>query len=129
MLSFLNFKYLAIVIVAVLAVAGIGNAAALTVNSTALNVVEGDSNNYATDTATVTYDIDGSGQVLANVDFTTDAYDDVSFSHNGGTNYAICTNDNTPTLPSANWTCTMTNAQANSAASIHIVAAAETDPI
>ena len=127
MLSFLNFKYLAIVIVAVLAVAGIGNAAALTVNSTALNVVEGDSNDYVTDTATVTYDIDGSGQVLANVDFTTDAYDDVSFSHDGGTNYIDCSPDTA--VPSANWTCTMTNAQANSAASIHIVAAAETDPI
>ncbi len=112
-----NFRYLAVLILLIVLVAAIGNAAALTVSSGNQNVVEGASNNYTAATATITYSIDGSGNVTAAVDFGTDSFDDVSASFDGGTNYTACTG------AGANWDCVVPDAAA--AASIDLVATAD----
>ncbi len=113
-------RYLIALILLVILLVGVGNAAALTVNSATQNVVEGDGNNYAADTATITYTINGSGDVIARATFTTDAYSAVSASFDGGTTYTPCIISGAS--PSATWDCTLSNANIAAAASIHLVA-------
>lgn len=124
MLGIFSYKQLALVlIVAVMAVAAIGSAAALTYDDSTLNVVQGaPAYDYAADTVDVSYTIGSTGQVTATVDFAdADGYTDVSFSHDGGTNYSACTGTVSPDV----WDCVMTSGEAYSSTGIDVVAANE----
>ena len=113
-----KIRYLVALILLVILVAAVGNAAALTVNDAGQNVVAGVSNNYANDTATINYSIDASGNVVAAVVFTTDSFTDVSASFDG-TNYVACAG------AGQNWSCTLPHASVAGATSLSLVAAAD----
>ena len=122
MLGIFSFKQLALVlIVAIMAVAAIGSAAALTYNDSNLHVVQG-AETWVTDSVGIDYAIGSSGQVTATLTFgDANGYTDVSFSHDGGTNYNSCV-----ATGSANvWDCVMTSAEANTSQGIDVVAANE----
>ena len=116
-----RFRYLVALILLVILVAAVGNAANLTVNDPGQNVVEGSSNVYAGDTATVTYSIDNAtGNVLATVS-TTDAFDELSADFGAGSGYVSCVDAG----GGVSWTCTLPNADVNASTSITIIAAAD----
>jgi hypothetical protein len=115
--QFFKFRYLVMLILLVVLVAAIGNAATLSVASGGQNVVAGVSNNYANDTATITYSIDASGNVVADVVFTTDSFTDVSASFGGS--YVSCTG------AAQNWSCTLPHADIAGATNISLVATAD----
>ncbi len=114
--KFFNVRYIIVLVLLAVMVAAFGNAALLTVSSGNQNVVEGNSNAYSPATATITYAIDGSGNVTANADFGADSFDAVSASFDGGTTYNACAG------AGANWACSVPNA--TTAASIALVATA-----
>ncbi len=117
-LNIFKARYLVALVLLVVLVAGVGNAAALTVNDPGQNVVEGSSNPYLGDTATVTYSINnGSGDVTATVT-TTDEFDALSADF-GVSGYQTCTGG--PTI----WTCTLPNAEVAGSTSITIIATAD----
>ena len=117
-----SFRYLIALVLLVMLVAAVGNAAALTVNGIDHDVVEGELVTYAPDDATVTYSIDADGDVIANVAFTTESYDVVSASFTGAAgSYTACSNNTA--LPSNDWDCELPNAQAAAATGIYLVAA------
>lgn len=114
-----KFRYLVVLILLVVLFAAIGNAAALTVNGANQNVVAGVSNNYAADTATITYSIDVNGNVVANVVFTTDSFTDVSASFGG--NYVACTDNG----GGMDWDCTLPHADVAGSTQLSLVATAD----
>lgn len=113
---FFNFRYLVALILLVVLVAAVGNAAALNYSDMDQNAVQGATNPYFDVTGTVTYTINGTGDVIANVDFGTDSFDAVSASFNNGTSYTACAGG-----PSV-WQCTLANGDVAAAASIDLVA-------
>jgi hypothetical protein len=115
--QFFKFRYLVVLILLVVLVAAIGNAAALTVNGANQNVVAGVSNNYAADTATIDYSIDASGNVVAAVTFTTDSFTEVSASFGGS--YVACTG------AAQNWSCTLPHADVAGSTQLSLVATAD----
>ena len=115
-----RFRYLLAAILLVLMMAGVGNAANLTVNDAGQNVVEGTSNLYPGDTATVTYSIDNAtGNVIATV-ATTDSFDALSADFGAGSGYQSCVDAG----GGISWTCTLNNADVNGSTSISIIATA-----
>jgi hypothetical protein len=114
MLRFFNMKYLAVLIIAVVAVAAIGNAALLTITPTP-NVVQGESGAFAPETLGLAYTIGATGDVTATLTFA-DSFDVVSFSHDG-TAYVACTGATT------SWDCVMTKTEAQASTGIDVVAA------
>ena len=116
-----RFRYLVALILLVILVAAVGNAANLTVNAAGQNVVEGTSNVYAGDTATVTYSIDNAtGNVIATV-ATTDSFDALSADFGAGSGYQSCVDAG----GGVSWTCTLSNADVNGSTSISIIATAD----
>ena len=118
MLNIFSFKQLAVVLVfAVMAMAVIGSAAALSYSDTDLHVVQG-AETWTTDTVGVDYAIGSSGEVTTTLTFGA-SYTDVSFSHDNGGTYDACSGSGT------SWECVMTSAEANSSTGIDVVAANE----
>ena len=113
---FFNYRYLVALILLVVLVAAIGNAAALNYSDMDQNAVQGATNPYKDVTAAVTYTIDGAGDVTASVDFGSDTFDAVSASFDGGSSYSACTGSG------SNWQCTLANGDIAAAASIDLVA-------
>lgn len=116
-----SFKYLAIMLIVVATVVGVGNAAALTLNSaTGQNVVEGQSNAFVADSGTVAYTIDSNGDVTATVTGLTDTFSAASGSLTGGAGtFVACT-------PSAGQiVCVFPNASLNAGTELHIVATSD----
>lgn len=122
MLGIFSYKQLALVlIVAVMAVAAIGSAAALTYDDSNLHVVQGDQT-WVTDSVDVDYAIGSTGDVTATLTFgDANGYTDVSFSHDGGSNYSPCVATGAANV----WDCVMTSAEANTSQGIDVVAANE----
>ena len=116
-----NLKVLAVLVLLATMIAGIGNAADLTMATTDHEVVIG-SGTWADDTTTVTYtDIDASGNVNARVDFGAGAqYDEVSLSLDG-TNYTDCVETAGP--PSQTFDCAIARADIAGNNTFTIVAA------
>ena len=111
---FFKVRYLVALVLLVVLVAAVGNAAALTITNTPQNVVQGETN-YAGADATVAYTIDGSGNVIAEVTFDS-AFAAVSASFDGGSTYSACTGAGT------DWQCQLDNADIAAAPSIDLVA-------
>jgi hypothetical protein len=116
MSKFFNVKYLAVMILIVAAVIGVGNAAAFTFSNTDLNVVEGYSDAFTADEGAVTYSIDTDGDVTATL-VVADTYDLASGSLTGAAgSYITCT----PTA--AQIVCVFPNASLNAGTHLYIVA-------
>ena len=116
-----KFRYLVALILLVVMVAAVGNAAALTIGGDH-NVVEGGLNTYTADTATITYSINTDGTVVAQATLG-EAYDAVSASFDGGIpsgTYSPCS-PNGGSTPDTVWDCTITDP--NGATGIWLVAA------
>jgi hypothetical protein len=91
MSRFFSFKYLAVMVLVVASIVGIGNAAAFTFTSSNQNVVEGQSNAFVAENGAVTYAINSDGDVQATI-VTTDTYTLASASLTGAAgSYQPCT--------------------------------------
>jgi hypothetical protein len=118
---FFKVRYLVALILLVVLVAAIGNAAALNIVDSDHNVVEGNLSTYAADTATVAYSIQGDGTVVAQVTLG-EAYQVVSASFDddsGSGTYSACTAQTA--APDTVWNCPIPDA--NAATGIWVVAA------
>jgi hypothetical protein len=110
-----RFKYLALIVLVVAAIAGIGNAAALTFTNVDQNVVEGSSDAFTADASSVAYTIGSSGEVTATIT-TVDTFDTARASLTGGSDYQACT------TAATNITCVFPKANLSAGTNLYIVA-------
>ena len=112
-----SFKYLTILVLIVAAIAGVGNAAALTLNAAGQNVVEGSSNAYVADAGTVAYTIDADGAVTATATGLTDTFTSARGSLTGAAGtFVACTTG------ASSITCVFPNTTLNAGTRLSIVA-------
>lgn len=119
MLNLFSFKTLAVLIVAVSAVAAIGNAAALTISDgTNQTILQGGSDSFTTDAADVAYTVEDNGDVTVTATFT-DSYDAVEFQYDSAGNFEPCSGG-----PSA-WTCTIPAASVEGSDYVEFIAVSD----
>ena len=113
---FFKVRYLVALILLVVLVAAIGNAADLDLQTDDQNVVQG-SEDYNDIVASVAYSIQADGSVFADVTFP-DTYDDVwAKFDSGSTTYSQCTD-----VSGNVWRCTLASGTINGADEIDVIA-------
>jgi hypothetical protein len=124
MLKLFSFKMFAVLLVVILGVAAIGNAASLTVTEENQTVVQGTSNVFTAHDADVTYDIDEGNELVKVTVGLTETFDLVSFSYDQGTSYVECTaQDGTP--PDDAWVCSIPFADAAGSGQLEFIAVSD----
>ena len=121
----INFlvRYLAVLVLAIGAVAGVGHASGFTNDGTDQTMFEGSQVFNITSTAATSYDIDSDGNVIVNVATNTN-FDRVFFSSTGAEDtYQACQANSGQ--PGHNWICIISNSDVGAAQGIYLVATAQ----
>lgn len=121
---FFKVRYLVALILLVVLVAAVGNAAALNIDGgTYHNVVQGDLAYSGDVSATVTYTIEDNGDVTATLDFGPgNDFEAVRARFNSTDTYADCSG------PGSIWTCTLGNGNIAGAYQLDVVAVSPNSP-